>query len=305
MNGHNSELTIGFERDCVVVPIASLTPFKPFQARVKKTKKYQQIVASIHAIGIVEPPVILANRNDSNTFYILDGNLRVEALKELNIDKVECLLSKTDDTYTYNRRVNRLAAAQDRRMIVQAINRGVPQQRIADTLGLDISSIRRRVKLLDGICDEVRDMLADKPCPMKIFSILRDMTPLRQIEAAELMMGSANYSVIFSNAILSSSKPHELIKKEAQKIGDESLREIMARQEKELAALQVNLKGIEETFGEDTLLLTVTQGYLRKLLNNAKIVMWMSENYPEYLTEFQAITEISSLTGLNQNRDAA
>lgn len=306
MSGHgNGALTIGFERDCIIVPITSLTPLKPFQPRVKKTKKYQQIVASIRAIGVVEHPVILPNRADPGGYYILDGNLRIEALKELGIGEVECLLSMTDDTYTYNRRVNRLAAAQDRRMILQAINRGVPHKRIAETLGLDINTIRRHATLLDGICEEVRDMLAEKPCPMKVFDILRNMTPLRQIEAAELMMGSANYSVIFANAILSSSKPHELIKKDAQKPTEESLREVMAKQEKELAALQVNIKGIEETFGEDTLLLTVTKGYLKKLLGNAKIVMWLSQRYPEYLGEFQAVAEISSLTSADQNRSAA
>lgn len=305
MNSYGSDgLTIGFERHCVVVPVAVLTPLKPFQARAKKTKKYQQIVASIRAIGIVEPPVILADRNNSDRYFILDGNLRIEALKELNIAEVECLLSTTDDTYTYNRRVNRLAAAQDRRMIVQAINRGVPQQRIADTLGLEIGSIRRRVKMLDGICDEVRDMLAEKPCPMKLFDILRQMMPLRQIKAAELMMGSENYSMIFAKAILSSSKPHELIKKETDKPADENLREAMARQEKELAELQVNIKSIEETFGEDTLLLTVTKGYLKKLLSNAKIVMWLSQKYPEYLTEFQAIAEIASIADTEPSRSA-
>lgn len=306
MSGYGSDgLAIGFERYCVVVAVAALTPLKPLQARIKKTKKYQQIVASIRAIGIVEPPVILADRNNPGGYYILDGNLRVEALKELNIDTVECLLSTTDDTFTYNRRVNRLAAAQDRRMIMQAINRGVPQQRIADTLGLGISSIRRRVKMLDGICDEVRDMLAEKSCPMRLFDILRQMMPLRQIEAAELMVGSMNYSMIFAKAILSSSKPHELIKKETDKPTDENLREAMARQEKELAALQVNIKSIEETFGEDTLLLTVTKGYLKKLLSNAKIVMWLSQKYPEYLAEFQIIAEISSIADSNQNRNAA
>lgn len=306
MNGRpNGALVLGFERDCIVVPIASLTALKPLQARVKKTKKYQQIVASIRAIGVVEHPVILPNRVEAGSYYILDGNLRIEALKELGISAVQCLLATTDDTYTYNQRVNRLTAAQDRRMILQAINRGVPHKRIAETLGLDITTIRRHAKLLDGICEEVRDMLADKPCPMKLFDILRDMTPLRQIVAAELMMGSANYSVIFANAILSSSQPHELVNKDVQKPTEGSLREVMIRQEKELAALQINIKTVEETFGEDTLLLTVAQGYLKKLLGNAKIVMWLSQQHPEYLGEFQAISEIASIASIGPDRSAA
>ena len=69
----------------------------------------------------------------------------------------------------------------------------------------------------------------------------------------------------------------------------------MARQEKELASLQMNINVIEETYGEDTLLLTVTKGYLKKLLGNGKVVYWLSQNHPEYLAEFQAIAEIEAL----------
>lgn len=289
----------------MTIPVSALAPLKPIQPRFKKTKKYQQIVASIRAIGIVEPPVILAIQDSPGTYYILDGNLRVEALKEIGITEVTCLLSRTDDTFTYNRRINRLAAAQDQRMIMEAINRGVSKARIAETLGLDVNTIRRRAKLLDGICEEVRDMLADKPCPMKIFDILRQMAPLRQIEAAELMLGSANYSVVFTRAILAASSPGQLVKRTESKISEESLRETMAKQERELAALQVNIKVIEETFGENTLLLTVTKGYLKKLLTNAKVVLWLSQQHPEYLAEFQAVAEIASIEVIEPGRSAA
>jgi predicted regulator of amino acid metabolism with ACT domain len=277
------------------VPIAALTPLKPFREGLKKTKKYQQIASSMRAIGIVEPPVIFGEIGKADSYYILDGNSRIEILKDMGIKEVECLLSKIDDTYTYNRRVNRLASAQDLRMIMRAIEKGVPQQRIAETLGLGITTVRRKANLLNDICEEVRDMLADKVCPMKIFDILRQMTPLRQIEAAELMVGTSNYTVMFANAILGASLPHQLVAKKDDEQTEESLRDVLARQEKELAALQVNIKVIEESYGENTLLLTVTKSYIKKLLENAKVVLWLSQNNPEYLSEFQSIAEISSL----------
>src|SRR3546814_12071605 len=60
-------------------------------------------------------------------YSLLDGHLRVEVLKDLGITEVECLVAADDDTYTYNKRINRLAPIQEHRMIQRAIDRGVPR----------------------------------------------------------------------------------------------------------------------------------------------------------------------------------
>ena len=46
-------------------------------------------------------------------------------------------MATDDETYTYNKRINRLAPVQEHRMILRAIDRGVPEERIAEALGLD------------------------------------------------------------------------------------------------------------------------------------------------------------------------
>lgn len=285
---------VGFERQSLVIPITSLIPLKPFREAVKKTRKYRQILESIQAIGLVEPPAVLVNPNAEDSYFILDGNCRIEALKDLHVPQVECLVAEDDDTFTYNRRINRITAAQDYRMIVKAVEKGVSEEQIAQTLGVQPSTIRRRAKILVGICDEVREMLAEKPCTMKVFELLKEMLPVRQIEAAELMIGNNNYSVLFARALIAATPPNQLIKKESKQ-SDQSMHQLMAKQEKELASLQMNIKVIEETFGEDTLLLAVSKGYLKKILTNGRIVYWLSQNHSEYLSEFQAIAEIATL----------
>jgi hypothetical protein len=45
----------------------------------------------------------------------------------------------------------------------------------------------------------------------------------------------------------------------------------IARMERELAALQTQVKSVEETYGIDNLHLTVARGYVAKLLANARI----------------------------------
>ena len=119
---------------------------------------------------------------------MLDGHLRVDVLKDLGQTDVNCLISTDDEAYTYNKRVNRLAMIQEHRMIVKAVERGVPEDRIAKALNVDVQSIVRKRRLLEGICQEVADILKDKHIAINTFTELKKMLPLRQIEAAELMV---------------------------------------------------------------------------------------------------------------------
>ena len=69
----------------------------------------------------------------------------------------------------------------------------------------------------------------------------------------------------------------------------------MARMERELASLQSQVKSVEDSYGIDNLHLTVAKGYVTKLLANARIVRWLTQNRQEYLAEFQSIAEIESI----------
>ena len=37
-------------------------------------------------------------------------------------------------------------------------------------------------------------------------------------------------------------------------------------------------------------------GYVKKLLANSCVVRWLTQHYPEYLSEFEAIASIESFT---------
>ncbi len=87
-------------------------------------------------------------------YLLLDGHLRVEVLKDMGKTEVECLVSTDDEAFTYNKRVSRLAAVQERNMILKAIERGVSQDKIARALDINVQSVQRKVRMLDGICDE-------------------------------------------------------------------------------------------------------------------------------------------------------
>lgn len=46
-------------------------------------------------------------------------------------------------------------------MILKALGKGVSQERLARALDVNISSIRGKRRLLDGICDEVAKLLTE------------------------------------------------------------------------------------------------------------------------------------------------
>lgn len=295
MNVHSQPpVFTSFKRECLRIEIGKLLPLKLVRKSVKSTRKYQQILASIEEVGIVEPPAITPVPGNSGQFFIVDGHLRIEALKDLDQTDVDCLIAPNDDTYTYNKRTNRLSAVQDHKMIVRAMEKGVSAERLGKTLGLAPKTIEIKFRMLNGICSDAVALLADTNCPSKVFSILRLMKPVRQIEVAELMVGQKNFSAVFANAMLGATAPVHLANPSQAKEGAVSV-ESMAKLERELAALQLAVSSVEDSYGPDVLHLTVVKRYLANLLRSGPVVSWLARHQPDYLAEFQRITEIEDL----------
>ena len=289
------KVQLGFENDCVTIPVADILPVRVLSKSIKSSRKYTQITASIREIGLVEPPVVARNGDASGSWLLLDGHVRLEVLKDLGQEQVECLVSTDDEAFTYNKRVSRIAPIQEHRMILKAIERGVPEEKIAAALDLNPRSIQRKVKLLDGICPEAVAILKDKACTAAVFTTLRKMIPLRQIEAAELMVNANNYSVAYISAILAGTPQAQLVEANKPKRINGVTPQAVARMEKELARLQEGITQIQDTYGQDHLQLTVLRGYVGKLLGNARVVRYLMQTRPEFLSEFQTIAEMESV----------
>ena len=139
-------VTLGFESDCVTVPVEAVLPVRALSASVKSSRKYRQITASIKEVGLVEPPVVTRSPGEEDTYILLDGHIRIEVLKDLGIERVECLISTDDKAFTYNKRISRLAPIQEHKMIRKAIERGVSEEKIALALDLIPRSIVQKAK---------------------------------------------------------------------------------------------------------------------------------------------------------------
>src|SRR3546814_13644552 len=102
-----------------------------------------------------------------------------DLLRVLGATEAPCVVADDDESFTYNKRVNRLATIQEHYMIVRALDRGVSEEKLARALNVDVKVIRQRRHLLSGIRGDVADMLKDKPVGLHAFKKLPKMKPIR------------------------------------------------------------------------------------------------------------------------------
>ncbi|MEH2565220.1 plasmid partitioning protein RepB C-terminal domain-containing protein [Bradyrhizobium sp. AZCC 2289] len=284
-----SRIKMGFEERKLRISIASIQPLRLVARAVAKTPKYAQIAASIREVGIIEPPVVARDRAERGKYLLLDGHLRIDILKGLGETEVVCLVATDDEAFTYNKRVSRLAIIQEHNMILKAVEQGVPEDRIAKALNVDVGNIRRKRRLLDGICPEAAELLKDKHVAILAFGELKKMLPVRQVEAAQLMVAMNKYSISYARSLLGATPRAQLVDwaqpKRLEGLSDDQL----ALMEQESAQLDREFRLIEQSYGADHLDLVIVTGYLTKLIENARVTRFMTQHYPELLSEFQKI----------------
>jgi hypothetical protein len=288
-------MKFGFENDMITLRVDQLVPLKLVPPNMRVTDKYKQILASIKQVGIIEPPVVNHDAQAKDRHLLLDGHLRIEALKELGETEVLCLVSTDDESFTYNKHINRLSTIQEHRMIMRAMDRGVPEDKIAKALNIQVGSIVRKRTLLDGICAEAVDLLKDKMVAGGVFPLLKKMNAMRQIEVAELMNDAGIYSISYVKAALVSTPREQLTDPSKPKKLKGFTDEQITRMEAEMAKCEREYRLVEESYGEDVLSLTLAKGYLGSLLGNAPVVRHMAQHHAAILRQFQNITEMTTL----------
>ncbi|WP_446653381.1 plasmid partitioning protein RepB C-terminal domain-containing protein [Blastomonas sp.] len=204
-------------------------------------------------------------------------------------------MADDDESFTYNKRVNHLATIQEHYIIVRAFDRGVPEEKLARALNVDVKVIRQRRHLLAGICPDVAELLKDKPVGHHAFQKLRKMKPIRQLEVAELMVLANNYTVSYAKALLATSKPADLHKPDELKKATGLSAEQMARLEREMAAVSEDYKELEASYGDDLLFLVVASGFIERLLSKPEIEGFLARRHPEFLENFRSIVQATSL----------
>ncbi|RJE82576.1 plasmid partitioning protein RepB C-terminal domain-containing protein [Paracoccus onubensis] len=285
------QVKIGFEETSLRISIDAILPLHEISERVRKSVKYSQIAASIAEVGIIEPPVIVRDRDDKDRFHLLDGHLRIDILKNRGETEVVCLIALDDEAFTYNKRVSRIAIIQEHKMILNAIRKGVSEERLARALNVNIANIRMKRNLLVGICPEAAELLRDKHVPITVFTELRYLKPMRQIEAAQSMITMNRYSTGYARSLVASTPEDQLVEgRERRPRG--LTEEQIAVMQRESENLDREFKLVEQSYGADQLDLVQAVGYVNHLLGNARIVKHLAQHHADILTELQKIVDM-------------
>ncbi|MDH2352280.1 plasmid partitioning protein RepB C-terminal domain-containing protein [Bradyrhizobium sp. SSUT112] len=282
-------IRLAFEPELVVLPLKSLLPLKQVTDRIRRSHKYKVIAASIDEIGIIEPPVVFHKPDQRGRYMLLDGALKRDILLVRGETEAECLLALDDEAYSYNKRSIRLSVVQEHVMILRAIERGVPEDRIARALNVGIAHIKQRRRMLRGICAQAACLLQDKPVNPMTFDVLRKMREPRQIEACELMVAASNYSLSYAKALLAATSDAERLQPQKRRVPAVVTAADLALMERELKEVQQKAGGVEASYGRDMLDLAIVARYVSQLLTDRKIARYLDDNHPELAKESRAI----------------
>jgi hypothetical protein len=282
-----SAVQAAFEKHVVVLPLDIIVPQKVVTKGQREGDFYRQIKASLKHVGLIEPLIVYPR--GPGEYLLLEGHVRLEILKSLGVTEAKCLLSTDDEAYTYNRHVNYIPAVAQHFMLLEALKNGLTEERIALALDVSIESIRARRDMLNGVCPEAIQVLIDKPVTPQVFSILRKMKAIRQIEAAEHMVAGGMYTIPFAKALLAVTKPEMLEEQPSSRQLEATSSAARSMLKEENDFLLRDLKSVEESYGTDVLTLTVSMGYLERLLGNPKIEKYLERYHLDILQTLQKV----------------
>ena len=261
---------MAFQPEGMMLGANQLLPLRKLPAGIRTSEKYKRIAASVKEIGLIEPLVVFPQQGVKDRYLLLDGHIRLDVLTCQGHAKVFCLIATEDEAYTYNHKVSQLTPIQEHFMIMKAVQNGVSEERIAATLNVDVASIRRKQNLLAGICPEAVALLKDRRVSAGALREVKRVGPLRQMEMAELMRASNNFSVSYAKCLYIATPDDQRVEVEEPDNEQSFSPEDRVRMEREMQDLLRNFKTIEETYNDNVMHLMLSVAYVKALLNGPR-----------------------------------
>lgn len=152
--------------------------------------------------------------------------------------------------------------------------------------------------MLNQLSAGALERLKDKPIAANAIKFLLRMKPARQVEAAELIVSTGNFTRRFAQALYVATKPGDRLTPRYKHKRMRGLpHEQQAKMQQKLEYLLNDFSdfGATENYGSNVLSLVVASGYVSKLIGNNAIESYLGRNHPEILQEFRTIVAAVSL----------
>jgi len=261
---------------------------KPLHERNIKFKThvgFRKIVASIKAIGLIEP---LSVYQENGHYIILDGYLRYTACHELEIESVPCMVYSDKQAYTFNKNVNRLSAFQEMRMLRKSLE-SIDEPTIAQAFGMKSIRYRLAPTLLKQLHADVvkafKENLIGKLCAKELVDVALE----RQQEIMQEMIRAGDFSPSFCRALVIQTPESQRNKKRIYRkawADDDNKKKDMVSQLEHAEQQHDFYAALYRQYSTDLMKLIF---YVRKLLSNERVQQHLTTKHPDILARFKEV----------------
>lgn len=264
------------------VPLIRLRPLR--ERKVSK-REFNRILASIKAVGLIEPLVVYP---EGDGYVILDGVQRYRALLELGVEVAPCILGRQREAFTGNRMVNRVSPVQEHRMIEKSLEE-VDEASIAAALGITTIGHRLKKALLKRLHPDVAAAFDEgkinRVCARE-FTLVR---PARQKEILDAMAGYKDYSTAFVRTLVVKTPSHQ--RDTGRRKHNPWDRSAQRRNDllKQLTDAEQKHDFYSRLYKQYTIDLLRMAIYVRTLINNTRVREYLQARHPAAVAQFEAI----------------
>lgn len=262
-----------------------VTRLRPLRERKITKREYDRIVASIRAVGLIEPLVIYPEGDD---YVILDGAQCYRALLELGVEVVPCILGKQREAFTGNRMVNRVSPVQEHRMIEKSLGE-VDEEAIAEALGISGLGHRLKKTLLKQIAPEVAAAFDAGKINRVCAKEFTHVKPHRQKEILAAMESYKDYSTTFARTLVVKTPPHQRESRGRKHNPWDKTTQKKNDLLKKLAEAEQKHDFYSQLYKQYTVDLLRLAIYARSLVTNQRLREYLDQHHPDIVARFEAI----------------
>jgi len=259
---------------------------RPLRDRKISQRDFDRILASIKAIGLIEPLIVYPEGED---FVITEGVQRYRALLEMGIEIVPCVIGWQREAFTGNCMVNRVSPVQEHRMIEKSLEE-LDEETIARALGLSVITHRTKRTLLKQLDPEVAAAFDQGAITRTCALELTYVKPARQREILTAMKGYKDYSVAFAQSlILKTPPPLRATRKGRKRNPWNKTAQRKNDLLKKLAEAEQKHDFYSRLYKQYTVDLLRLAIYARALLTNQRIREHLDQHHSEIVARFKTI----------------
>jgi ParB-like chromosome segregation protein Spo0J len=262
-----------------------LLRLRPLRDRKVSKREFERILASIQAVGLIEPLVVYPDGDD---YVILDGVQRYRALLQMGIEVAPCIIGKQREAFTGNRMVNRVSPVQENRMIEKSLSE-VDEASIAAALGISTLSHRLNKSLLKQLHPEVVaafDQGKVNRVSTREFTLVK---PQRQKEILDAMESYKDFSTAFVRTLIVKTPPHQRIPNRRKSNPWDKTTQRKNDLLKQLTDAEQKHDFYSRLYKQYTIDLLRMAIYVRSLLTNNRIREYMDRKHQSVVKRFEAV----------------